>query len=696
MDLPSSSAFALLLLPFFLLVLIVGIDGRMWQENVKARVEVNNDDYRRLSSRFTTPTSTVSSPDYFRLLNRDEHSVLIGARNAIYNLSLPELKEVKKLVWNSSEDALQKCFKRSQSECDNFITMAVKTAGGHTLVCGTHSLEPLCRTYRQNEEGTMEVEKPSSDAKHLVASSPRVNTSYTSIDGELYVALFAKQSNGQLKDPVIIKNVNGTDYRTTPDMYRVNIFNAPQFVDMVPLGPHVFTFFREEETGRLPVPTEFQKPRISRVARICRSDRGGQESKWLTTYLKARLQCAIPGQTGDNLFFFDEVRAISEVFQVGGRQLLYGLFTTADNSIYGSAVCLYDFADINRAFAVSSFMASNGQEVSTVPVPEPRPGSCVDDTKSLPTQVLSFMSSHTTMSDPVVPVNNRPVVVHTSIQYRYSAIAVAPQVKAVDDQVYDILYIGTDDGKVLKAFSIGPTEEPVVVEEIDVLKSNRQAVRKLQVAGNQLLVVYNSEVHALPIERCHLARSCRECVALRDPHCAWFNNQCQFQDPTIRNAIFMKTNDVVQNVRLGQDNRCMELDSTSSFPPISNYVPEYQTSNVDTGHVYKEETLAVAVVITLLLSLVAGFVIGYQLSHYRHSSFKESSLSETSDYSYTHGPALNINRPNDYRSEPIYAPGPDYPPTKAINVVLNMQRNTLKNISTADSKPIAPSKKVYL
>ena len=130
-------------------------------------------------------------------------------------------------------------------------------------------------------------------------------------------------------------------------------------------------------------------------------------------------------------------------------------------------------------------------------------------------------------------------------------------------------------------------------------------------------------------------------------------------------------------------------------------VPEYQTSNVETsGHVYKEETLAVAVVITLLLSLFAGFGIGYQLSRYRQSSFKESSLSEGSDYSYSHGPGLNLNlnRPSDYRSEPIYTPGPDFPPTKDINVVLNMQRNTLKNISTttADSKPIAPSKKVYL
>jgi hypothetical protein len=111
--------------------------------------------------------------------------------------------------------------------------------------------------------------------------------------------------------------------------------------------------------------------------------------------------------------------------------------------------------------------------------------------------------------------------------------------------------------------------------------------------------------------------------------------------------------------------------------------------------VYREETLAVAVVLTLIFSLMVGFAIGYLVSRYRHSSFKESSLSEGSDYSYTHRPGVD-SRPTDYRTEPIYAP-PEFAPTKAINVVLNMQRNPLKSLgATLDSKPIALSKKVYL
>ena len=354
---------------------------------------------------------------------------------------------------------------------------------------------------------------------------------------------------------------------------------------MVPMEGYIFTFFREDEGPRS------SSQRISRVGRVCRQDRGGptaRDAKWLTSYVKARLACAMPG---DNPFYFDEIRAISDVFQVNGHSLFYGLFTTADNNIYGSAVCLYDFEDINKVFR-GNFAHNSEVDVKANDVPEPRPGQCVNDSTSLPQSVIDFNAKHPTMSSAIKPVYERPVLAHTSIQWRYSAIAVVPQVKAVDDQLYDVLFIGTDDGKVLKALSGSPTEDPIIIEEIDVLKSNRQAVKKLQVVGNQVLVVYNSEVHALPIERCHLARSCKECVALRDPHCAWFSSQCQFQHPTIRyvasllgnkksiinicfesfrNAIFIKTNDVVQNVRLGLDSRCVELDSTSSFPIISNH-----------------------------------------------------------------------------------------------------------------------------
>lgn len=43
-----------------------------------------------------------------------------------------------------------------------------------------------------------------------------------------------------------------------------------------------------------------------------------------------------------------------------------------------------------------------------------------------------------------------PVVVHTGFMYRYTAIAVDPQVEAANSKTYDVLFIGTDRGHVIK------------------------------------------------------------------------------------------------------------------------------------------------------------------------------------------------------------------------------------------------------
>ena len=47
---------------------------------------------------------------------------------------------------------------------------------------------------------------------------------------------------------------------------------------------------------------------FSRVARVCKSDPGYRNS-W-TTFLKARLECSIPG---DQPFHFDEIQSITTI-----------------------------------------------------------------------------------------------------------------------------------------------------------------------------------------------------------------------------------------------------------------------------------------------------------------------------------------------------------------------------------------------
>jgi chondroitin sulfate proteoglycan 4 len=62
----------------------------------------------------------------------------------------------------------------------------------------------------------------------------------------------------------------------------------------------------------------------SRIARVCKNDSGGQfmlKDNW-TTFMKARLNCSIPGEYP---FYFDEIQGMSYVESEG---MVYATFTT--------------------------------------------------------------------------------------------------------------------------------------------------------------------------------------------------------------------------------------------------------------------------------------------------------------------------------------------------------------------------------
>lgn len=174
----------------------------------------------------------------------------------------------------------------------------------------------------------------------------------------------------------------------------------------------------------------------SRIARVCMNDKGGIHkfsNKW-TTFLKARLNCSVPGEYP---FYFDEIQSTSDIINgyyhiinrtnenrnqlskqndlnsainldsfapyssmlnmpnnIGQReQLIYGVFTTNENALTGSAICVYSMSEIERVFRESAFKGqyngdSNGNwlPIPQSKTPSPRPGQCIrnqTDEKSL-------------------------------------------------------------------------------------------------------------------------------------------------------------------------------------------------------------------------------------------------------------------------------------------------------------------------
>lgn len=84
--------------------------------------------------------------------------------------------------------------------------------------------------------------------------------------------------------------------------------SEPNFVGSYDIGSHVFFFFRETAVEYI----NCGKSVYSRVARVCKRDTGGKNilSQNWSTYLKARLNCSIPGEFP---FYFNEIRKSNRI-----------------------------------------------------------------------------------------------------------------------------------------------------------------------------------------------------------------------------------------------------------------------------------------------------------------------------------------------------------------------------------------------
>ncbi len=177
--------------------------------------------------------------------------------------------------------------------------------------------------------------------------------------------------------------------------YDSHMLDKPDFVGAYDVGEYVYFFFRETAV-------EFMNCGVavySRVARVCKRDVGGKNilhQNW-ATYLKARLNCSVPGEFP---FFFNEIQDVYKSPE--DDSLFHAVFTTGANGLTGSAICTFNLRDLERVFDEGKFKEQSTSTSMWLPVlpsrvPEPRPGQCVEDTRRLPDTVLNFIRSHPLM-----------------------------------------------------------------------------------------------------------------------------------------------------------------------------------------------------------------------------------------------------------------------------------------------------------
>uniref|UniRef100_A0A3Q2EII9 Sema domain, immunoglobulin domain (Ig), short basic domain, secreted, (semaphorin) 3D n=1 Tax=Cyprinodon variegatus TaxID=28743 RepID=A0A3Q2EII9_CYPVA len=262
-------------------------------------------------------------------------------------------------------------------------------------------------------------------------------------------------------------------------------------------------------------------------------------SKW-TTFLKARLVCSIPGPDGVDTHF-DELQ---DIFLLHTRDdknpIVYAVFSTSSSIFRGSAVCVYSMADIRAVFN-GPYSHKEGPDHRWVEyegrIPYPRPGMCpsktydprIKTTKDFPDEVISFIRLHPLMHRSVYPLTGRPVFTRVRVDYSLTNIVV-DRVLA-DDGQYEVMFLGTDAGSVLKVVSITQenwSTEEVILEELQVFQASSPILTlELSSKKQQLYVGSREGLAQVSLSRCHLyGQACAECCLARDPYCAWDGHSC--------------------------------------------------------------------------------------------------------------------------------------------------------------------------
>ncbi|XP_059352584.1 semaphorin-1A-like isoform X3 [Daphnia carinata] len=718
--------------------------GAGWQDDIQPRRSIT-----LAAEQVQRFHGNHSHPDHFKLLETNGDSILVGARNIIYNLSLNEMTEnrAQRVEWYPASTHREMCLVKGKSEddCQNYIRVLARINDEEMLVCGTNAYNPLCRRYGRNASG-VEVLREFS-GKGLSPYDPNHNSTAVFSDGELYAGTVSDFSG---LDPLIYKDPLRTE------QYDFKHLNAPNFVSSVADGDYVYFFLRETAVEYI----NCGKTVYSRVGRVCKNDKGGPHrwsNRW-TSFLKSRLNCSLPG---DFPFYFDEIQSTSDVVEgTYGRRterLIYGVFTTPENSIYGSAICAYRLQDVmdsfDGAFKEQTSMNANWLPVSGNDVPEPRPGQCVNDSRTLPEVTLNFIKSHSLMDESVPAFYGLPLVTHTSLKYKFTKLAVDPQVRTADGKTYDILIIGTDKGKVIRAINTESYDSinkvrPVIIEEIKVFETeaaitNLRVIPQTETTGPRLIVVSNDEIQTIPLHRCYTDSviTCSECVALQDPYCAW--NAATSRCVTVASVAPTAQSGLIQSIFTGYSDQCPDnaIVKTKNRTPSSpsaetvgldveletNVIVEEGDRKrpfIDPGHdvfddnvinaagpkvgasqssfgIYTAETFTIAVVVSCFASLIVGFLSGLMFS--RRCKIGDSFASSSGGFSgapYLEQRRLSrLNETNGSCNEPSKMNNFVDSLNSAVLKMANEKNNANTNntTSTLDLKPaVQKVKKTYV
>ncbi|XP_011819062.1 PREDICTED: semaphorin-6A isoform X1 [Colobus angolensis palliatus] len=528
-------------------------------------------------------------------------TLYIAARDHIYTVDIDtshteEIYCSKKLTWKSRQADVDTCRMKGKhkDECHNFIKVLLKKNDDALFVCGTNAFNPSCRNYK------MDTLEPFGDEFSGMARCP-YDAKHANValfaDGKLYSATV---TDFLAIDAVIYRSLGESPTLRTVK-HDSKWLKEPYFVQAVDYGDYIYFFFRE-------IAVEYNtmgKVVFPRVAQVCKNDMGGSqrvlEKQW-TSFLKARLNCSVPG---DSHFYFNILQAVTDVIRINGRDVVLATFSTPYNSIPGSAVCAYDMLDIASVFT-GRFKEQKSPDSTWTPVPDervpkPRPGCCAGSSSleryatsnEFPDDTLNFIKTHPLMDEAVPSIFNRPWFLRTMVRYRLTKIAV--DTAAGPYQNHTVVFLGSEKGIILKFLArignSGFLNDSLFLEEMSVynpekcsydgIEDKRIMGMQLDRASSSLYVAFSTCVIKVPLGRCERHGKCKKtCIASRDPYCGWIKEggACAHLSPNSRLTF-------EQDIERGNTDGLGDChNSFVALNDISTPLPDEMSYNTVYGH----------------------------------------------------------------------------------------------------------------
>lgn len=479
------------------------------------------------------------------LLSKEDSRMYVGAREVLFSLDLSDISREKlqrNFTWSTPDRKREECSfkgKDLQTDCFNYIKILLRMNETHLYVCGTYAFSPICAYINTKDFSLVRGdggEVVTEDGRSRCPFNPEYKSTAIMADGDLYTGTV---SNFQGNEPIIYKSLSqGTALKTENFL---NWLQDPAFVgsafiqESLPKGNLVgdddkIYFFFSEAGKEFDF---FDNTIVSRIARVCKGDLGGErvlQKKW-TTFLKAQLLCSLPDD-GFPFNIIQDMFVLTPSPEDWKNTVFYGVFTSQwyKGASGSSAVCSFTMEQVEKAFN-GRYREVNRETQQWYtynhPVPEPRPGACITNAAReqgissslhIPDKVLNFLKDHFLMDS---VVRSQPLLLKRNV--RYTQIAV--QRVQAGHKAYDVLFIGTDNGKLHKAINVN--NKMHIIEEMELFR-DAQPVQHIELdsENGRLYVSSFSELVEVPVANCSNYPSCGECVLSRDPYCAWSGRQC--------------------------------------------------------------------------------------------------------------------------------------------------------------------------